>query len=179
MHEREGPVVACLRVCVEGWIEGSIQNSGGVRGPPRSCNQILKCIDAIHSSSSVGERRNNYFHASLQSWVWWSKLFPLFLVILLCTYSLLFISHSLTHMIIYLSFPPSLSGILALFPSDLRLQGPSSATVSCCSHGFRLIKSRSRVGLSPISVHRGSHGLAPIFICSRNGRPLTIGPVCQ
>lgn len=46
--------VRWLRVCVCGRMDRRINSEfrGGGAWAPRSCNQILKCIDAIHSSSS-------------------------------------------------------------------------------------------------------------------------------
>lgn len=78
---------------MEGWIEGSIQNSGGVRGPPGHAIKFSNASMQSIRPALVGERRNNYSHASLQSWVV-VQAFPFIFSLIT-----LFLHFSLTHKI--------------------------------------------------------------------------------
>lgn len=93
MHEREGPVVACLRV----WKDGSkdqFRIQGGCVGP-----QVMQSNSQMH-------RCNPFVQLSLANGViiilmlrfsrgWWSKLFHLFFSLIIT----LFLHFSLTHKI--------------------------------------------------------------------------------
>lgn len=146
------------------WKDGSNRrmNSefrGGVG--PRSCNQILKSIHPISQTRTrrpqlVGDRRNNYFHASLRSRVAQAFLSQsLSLCLSVCLSVCLSLSLSL-------SFP---------LPPPPR---PSSGTV-CLLARFqvnqRQIQGRAQPNFGPLwKPWPGPH-----FYLSRNGRPLTIG----
>lgn len=148
--EREGSVVARAQQerNRELWKDGSkdefrIQFRGGV-GPQvmQSNSQILKSIRPIHPALCHTRTRRPQLVGDgvITTFMPRSSLCPW---PKLCSLS------------VCVSLPP------ALLPSPSPghpLPPPAR------SHGFRLIKGRSRVGLSPISVDRASDGLAPILL---------------
>lgn len=148
-------------VTVEGWIESKDEfRIQGGRGPQVMHMQSNSQIHPSHPPKQepanpqlVGDRRNNYFHASLRSWV---------------------VAQALLSLSVCLSVFLCPSPTLFLFLPLLCPPRPSSGTV-CLLARFQVNQRQIQGRAQPNFGPSWKPWPGPHFYSSRNGRPLTIG----